>query len=73
VSITWVVEGRNVVGLVTPELVACGEAQGIARVEDVMFRHVVTATPNLTIRGTANLLRGRARIANRRNGRRPPP
>jgi acetoin utilization protein AcuB len=55
-----VVDGRNVVGLVTPELVAWGEAEGIARVEDVMFRHVVTATPNLTIRGAANLLRGRA-------------
>jgi CBS domain-containing protein len=34
-----VVDGSKVVGLVTPELLAWGEAEGIARVEDVMFRH----------------------------------
>ena len=36
-----------------------GEAAGIARVEDVMFRHVVSGTPDSTIREAANLLRGR--------------
>jgi CBS domain-containing protein len=45
--------------VVTSELLAWGEAEGIARVEDVMFRHVVTGTPDLTIREAANLLRGR--------------
>jgi acetoin utilization protein AcuB len=54
-----VVDGSKVVGLVTPELLAWGEAEGIARVEDVMFRHVVSGTPDLTIRRAANLLRGR--------------
>jgi CBS domain-containing protein len=54
-----VVDGERVVGVITPELVAWGEAEGIARVEDVMFRQIVTGTPNLTIRAVANLLRGR--------------
>ena len=54
-----VVDGRNVVGLVSAELLAWGEAAGIARVEDVMFRHVVSGTPHLTLREAANLLRGR--------------
>lgn len=54
-----VVDAGRVVGVITPELVAWGEAQGIARVEDVMFRHVVSGTPNLTIRQAANLMRGR--------------
>ena len=54
-----VVDGSKVVGLVTPELLAWGEAEGIARVEDVMFRHVVSGAPDLTIRRAANLLRGR--------------
>jgi acetoin utilization protein AcuB len=54
-----VVDGSRVVGLVTAELLAWGEAQGIARVEDVMFRHVVSGNPDLTIREAANLLRGR--------------
>ena len=54
-----VVDGRNVVGLVSAELLAWGEAAGIARVEDVMFRHVVSGTPDLNIREAANLLRGR--------------
>jgi CBS domain-containing protein len=54
-----VVDGGRVMGVVTPELVAWGEAEGIARVEDVMFRHVVSGTPNMTIRAIANLMRGR--------------
>jgi CBS domain-containing protein len=54
-----VVDGARVVGVVTSELVAWGEAEGIARVEDVMFRHIVTGSPNLTIRAVANLMRGR--------------
>jgi acetoin utilization protein AcuB len=54
-----VVDGRSMVGLVTAELVAWGEAEDIARVEDVMLRHVVSGTPDLTIREAANLLRGR--------------
>ncbi len=54
-----VVDGRNVVGLVSADLLAWGEAAGIARVEDVMCRHVVSGTSDLTIREAANLIRGR--------------
>jgi len=55
-----VVDGRSVVGLVTDEALQRGAAEGIARVEDVMFHHVVTSTPQLTVREAANLMRGRA-------------
>jgi acetoin utilization protein AcuB len=55
-----VVDGRSVVGLVTDEALQRGSAEGIARVEDVMFRHVLTGTPQLTVREAANLMRGRA-------------
>jgi CBS domain-containing protein len=55
-----VVDRRTVVGLVTDEALQRGEAEGIARVEDVMFRHVLTGTPQLTVREAANLMRGRA-------------
>lgn len=54
-----VVDGTQVAGLVTSELVTWGEAEGIARVEDVMLRHVASGTPEMTIREAANLLRGR--------------
>jgi CBS domain-containing protein len=40
-----VVEGRAVVGLVTDEALQRGEAEGIARVEDVMFRHFLRVLP----------------------------
>jgi acetoin utilization protein AcuB len=55
-----VVDGRSVVGLVSDDALQRGEAEGIARVEDVMLRHVVTGTPQLTVREAANLMRGRA-------------
>jgi CBS domain-containing protein len=54
-----VVDGTQVAGLVTPELVTWGEAEGIARVEDVMLRHLASGTPEMTIRDAANLLRDR--------------
>jgi CBS-domain-containing membrane protein len=55
-----VVEGRSVIGVVTDDVLQRGEAEGIGRVEDVMFRNVVTGTPDLTVREAANLMRGRA-------------
>jgi len=55
-----VVEGRSVIGVVTDDVLQRGEAEGIGRVEDVMFRHIVTGTPQLTVREAANLMRGRA-------------
>jgi len=53
-----VVDGRRIVGLVSSEMLQRGEAEGIARVEDVMQRHVPVAAPDLTVRQAANLLRG---------------
>ena len=55
-----VVRDGRVAGLVTSELLDWGEAESIARVEDVMFRHVASGTPDLTVRQAADLLRGRA-------------
>jgi acetoin utilization protein AcuB len=55
-----VVEGRSVIGVVTDDVLQRGEAEGIGRVEDVMYRNVVTGTPDLTVREAANLMRGRA-------------
>ena len=54
-----VVDGPQVVGLVTDEALVRGEAEGIARVEDVMCRHLVSASPEMTVRQTATLMRGR--------------
>ena len=54
-----VVDGTQVGGLVTSELLTWGEAEGIARVEDVVLRHVASGTPEMTIREAAKLLRGR--------------
>jgi len=52
-----VVDGITVVGVVTDELLQWGSAEGIARVEDVMVRHVATGAPEMTVRQTANLMR----------------
>src|SRR4051812_20441531 len=54
-----VVGGGRIVGLVSSDMLERGEAEGIARVEDVMLRHVPVAAPDLTIKQAANLLRGR--------------
>jgi len=35
-------------------------AEGVAKVEDAMSRHVVTGTPDMTVRQAANLMRGRS-------------
>ena len=55
-----VVDRHQPVGIVTDEAIERGLVQGVARVEDVMFRHVVTGTPETTVRQAANLMRGRA-------------
>ncbi|MEO8077932.1 MAG: CBS domain-containing protein [Acidobacteriota bacterium] len=54
-----VVEGLRIVGLVSSEMLDRGEAEGIAHVEDIMLRHVLVASPELTITRAAKLLRGR--------------
>ena len=55
-----VVDRRKVVGILTRELLDARAAEGVARVGDAMRRHTVTATPEMTIKDAANLLRGRA-------------
>ena len=54
-----VIDGLQVVGIVTSEALEKGIAEGVARVEDVMSRHAFTGTPGMTVRKAANLLRGR--------------
>jgi len=54
-----VIDRHQVVGMLTEEGLRIGEAEGIARVMDAMVRHVVTGTPDMTIRQAANLMRGR--------------
>ena len=55
-----VIDRRKVVGLLTESALEARDAEGVGRVEDAMSRHVVTATPEMTIRQAANLMRGRA-------------
>jgi len=51
-----VLDAGVVVGIVTAEGVRWGEAEGIARIEDVMDRRVVSAPPRLPVEQIARLL-----------------
>lgn len=55
-----VVDRRQVVGILTEPSLQTRDAEGVMRVEDAMFRHVATGTPDMTVRQAANLMRGRA-------------
>jgi acetoin utilization protein AcuB len=55
-----VIDHRQVVGILTEAALQVRQAEGVARVEDAMSRHVVTGTPEMTVRQAANLMRGRA-------------
>ena len=55
-----VVEDHEVAGIVTEDQLRAPEAAGATSVADVMSRRVVTATPGLTVRKAANLMRGSA-------------
>ena len=50
--------GEEIVGLVTREDLSRLGSDAPETVLDVMRRHVVTATPDLTVRQAANLMRG---------------
>ena len=50
-------DGR-VVGLVSADQLELGEAEGVRRVEDVMFRHLRCAMPDTTLPEAVTLLRG---------------
>jgi CBS domain-containing protein len=53
-----VVEGRDVVGLLTSDDLRKPESASAQTVETLMTRRVVSAPPDLTVRKAANLLRG---------------
>jgi len=55
-----VIDRREVVGILTDAALQVRHAEGVAKVEDAMSRHVVTGTPDMTVRQAANLMRGRA-------------
>jgi CBS domain-containing protein len=55
-----VIDHRQIVGMLTDAALQVRQAEGVARVEDAMSRHVVTGTPEMTVRQAANLMRGRA-------------
>lgn len=55
-----VIDRHQVVGMLTEGALQIGDAEGVARVEDAMSRHVATGTPEMTVRQAANLMRGRA-------------
>lgn len=55
-----VVDRHQVVGMLTDAALQVRLAEGVAKVEDAMSRHVVTGTPDMTVRQAANLMRGRA-------------
>lgn len=55
-----VMDGREVVGVLTEQALERTMAGGGARVDEAMYRDVVTATPETTVRKAANLVRGGA-------------
>jgi CBS domain-containing protein len=58
-----VLDRGQVVGLLTEDALAVREAEGVASVADAMERRVITATPDMTVRQAARLMRGRAQRA----------
>lgn len=55
-----VMDGREVVGVLTEQALERTMAGGGTRVDEAMYRDVVTATPETTVRKAANLVRGGA-------------
>ena len=55
-----VIDHHQVVGILTEAALKVRRAEGVERVEDAMSGHVVTGTPEMTVRRAANLMRGRA-------------
>lgn len=55
-----VMDGREVVGVLTEQALERTMAGGGTRVDEAMYRDAVTATPETTVRKAANLVRGGA-------------
>ena len=54
-----VLRGRKVVGVLSDSELQTRLAEGVARVEDAMFRHILVASPNTTVTEAARMMRGR--------------
>jgi CBS domain-containing protein len=54
-----VVDRQEVVGLLSEAALQARIAEGVGTVEDAMFRHVVTATPDTTVTHAARMMRSR--------------
>ena len=53
-----VLQDKRVVGVLSEDALQIAQADGVARVEDVMLRRFATAPSTATVREAANLLRG---------------
>lgn len=54
-----VVKGRHVVGMISEAALQARLAEGVAMVQDAMFRHILVASPDMTIIQAARMMRGR--------------
>lgn len=55
-----VIDRGDVVGLLTESLLQIGASEGVATVADIMTRHIVAGTPEMTVRAAAEAMCGRA-------------
>jgi acetoin utilization protein AcuB len=54
-----VVERREPVGVISESMLQTRLAEGVATVQDAMFRHILIATPDMTVTQAARMMRGR--------------
>ncbi len=54
-----VVSRGRFVGIVSEAALQTKTAEGVAKVEDAMFRHVATGAPEMTVARAARMMRGR--------------
>jgi CBS-domain-containing membrane protein len=53
-----VIDRGDVVGVLTESLLQIGASEGVATVADIMMRHIVAGTPDMTVRAAAKAMRG---------------
>jgi CBS domain-containing protein len=54
-----VVAGHKVLGVVSEAALETRLAEGVATVQDAMFRHLLVASPDMTVTEAARMMRGR--------------
>jgi CBS domain-containing protein len=54
-----VVKGRQVAGMVSEAALEARLAEGVATVQDAMFRHILVASPDMPVTQAARMMRGR--------------